>query len=231
VWNTPLTELEIFRMYQADDLSVIRPGNLIAYWPLSSQYGSSGGSPDRMGRYPLTVFSGTVAPSAEEPPVLSSTVIRVSWANLSGAAPGSIINPSFIGASTTLYAPIVPVDMPVGYIAPTTTMYAPTVLVEVDARLSFIGPSTIVVAPKLAQPIVNVTLPVISGTATEGLVVSCSTGTWTGTPPLTFAYQWRLCDSGGAACANITGATNPSYIVQAADVGGTLRCVVTASDL
>jgi hypothetical protein len=101
----------------------------------------------------------------------------------------------------------------------------------VDLFIGFRPPETLVVSPKLAVTIVALTNPVIEGTATAGMVLKASPGTWSGTPPLTFAYQWRRCNSGGTGCSDIAGATGPEYIVQAADVGGTIRVVVTATDL
>ena len=76
---------------------------------------------------------------------------------------------------------------------------------------------------------VNSVLPVVSGSAQQGQTLTSSTGTWSGAPT-SYAYQWRRCDSGGANCAAISGATTSSYAVQGADVGATLRSRVTASN-
>lgn len=81
--------------------------------------------------------------------------------------------------------------------------------------------TAIVVAPSAP---VNTSVPVISGTATVGATLSSSTGTWTGFPTPTYAYQWQR------GTTNISGATSSSYTVQAADAGSTLRCVVTATN-
>ncbi len=79
-------------------------------------------------------------------------------------------------------------------------------------------------------PPVNTDLPVISGTVTDGETLSATDGTWTGTPTITYAHQWRLCDSGGSNCADIPGATDATYALTSGDVGGTLRVVVTATN-
>jgi hypothetical protein len=83
----------------------------------------------------------------------------------------------------------------------------------------------------LAQTVpTNTSLPAISGTATEGQTLAASTGSWTGTTPITFSYEWRRCDGDGAHCAPIGAATNATHVLQAADVGSRLRVEVTASN-
>ncbi len=76
----------------------------------------------------------------------------------------------------------------------------------------------------------NTSPPTISGTAREGERLSATSGTWSGTEPIAYAYQWRRCDSGGGGCADIASATGESYTVTSADVGSTLRVAVTASN-
>lgn len=71
---------------------------------------------------------------------------------------------------------------------------------------------------------VNTALPVISGTTTEGQSLSVSNGSWESVSALSYSYQW---ERGGTA---IAGATSSSYTLQAADVGSTLICVVTATN-
>jgi hypothetical protein len=73
------------------------------------------------------------------------------------------------------------------------------------------------------QPPVNLTPPVLSGTAQQGHDLSCSDGTWMFSPT-SYARKWRR---DGAA---IGGATGTSYTVQAADVGHQLTCSVAASN-
>ena len=76
----------------------------------------------------------------------------------------------------------------------------------------------------------NVTLPTISGTAQAGQTLTASTGTWAGTQPITYTYQWQRCDSAGATCAAIANATAGTYAATATDVGKTLRVVVAAKN-
>lgn len=72
--------------------------------------------------------------------------------------------------------------------------------------------------------------PQLSGTARLGQQLTVTSGSWSGTPAPTYAYRWQRCDSAGASCADIPGATAQSYTVVAADVGGRLQAVVTASN-
>jgi hypothetical protein len=79
------------------------------------------------------------------------------------------------------------------------------------------------------SPPANSELPVISGTARQGQTLSTSTGTWANSPT-SYGYQWRACDSLGANCANITGATSSTYVLTTAEVGKTIRVIVTATN-
>lgn len=87
--------------------------------------------------------------------------------------------------------------------------------------------STGVIQGRATAP-TNTTPPTISGEAREGAALSASRGRWSGTTPMTFTYQWQRCDPNGGNCSNVIGATQPTYTLTAADVGRTLRVVVTA---
>lgn len=71
---------------------------------------------------------------------------------------------------------------------------------------------------------VNTATPVVSGTAAVGQTLSCSTGTWTGEPTLTYSYAWLRNGS------PIPGASTSTYGVQVADQGTGLTCQVTATN-
>ena len=79
-------------------------------------------------------------------------------------------------------------------------------------------------------PPVVATIPAITGTASRGQLLTASTGTWTGFPAPSFAYQWRQCDSAGANCSDIGGATASTYTVLVGDQGKTIRVTVTATN-
>jgi hypothetical protein len=61
-----------------------------------------------------------------------------------------------------------------------------------------------------------------------GKTIKTSTGSWTGTTPMSFTYQWRRCDASGAACVDVPGANGSKYTLVTADGGRTMRVVVTA---
>ena len=79
------------------------------------------------------------------------------------------------------------------------------------------------------SPPASTSPPAISGTAQDGRTLTASTGSWSGSPT-SYAYEWQRCDTSGAACAAIAGATSASYAAQTVDVGSTLRVAVTASN-
>jgi hypothetical protein len=80
-------------------------------------------------------------------------------------------------------------------------------------------------------PVANAPGPSINGGASPqtGQQLSATNGSWTGAGAV-FTYQWSRCDSAGNGCSNISGATVQTYAVLSADVGHTLRVVVTASN-
>ena len=74
----------------------------------------------------------------------------------------------------------------------------------------------------------NTAPPLITGTAQVGRVLSATTGSWTGTTPMTFAFQWMRCNREN--CRVIPGATNSRYRLTAADEGRFMRVRVTATN-
>jgi hypothetical protein len=88
-------------------------------------------------------------------------------------------------------------------------------------------PTPVVAAAKPA----NTASPTVSGTAKRGQTLTASPGSWGGTQPISYAYQWQRCDASGGGCGNISGARSQSYILTSSDVGKTIRVVVTATNV
>jgi concanavalin A-like lectin/glucanase superfamily protein len=72
--------------------------------------------------------------------------------------------------------------------------------------------------------------PSVSGLAQDGQTLSAGPGAWSGTQPIAYAFQWELCDASGLNCGAISGATGSAYVVSAADVGGRIQVLVTATN-
>jgi hypothetical protein len=66
--------------------------------------------------------------------------------------------------------------------------------------------------------------PFVEGIAQVGEPLVCQPGQWSGTGPVSVAYQWT------AAGTAIEGATSPVYVPFAEQAGQSLACVVSASD-
>ena len=74
----------------------------------------------------------------------------------------------------------------------------------------------------------NEVAPTISGRPqTETLVAE--PGSWTGSTPMTYTYEWQRCNGAGEDCAAIAGRT-ASHELGSHDVGSTLRVKVVASN-
>jgi hypothetical protein len=74
----------------------------------------------------------------------------------------------------------------------------------------------------------NTNAPSISGTLSPGATLHGDAGTWTGTQPITFTFQWLRCDARGGNCIELGGQTSDSYTLRNADSGHTLRIRVVA---
>jgi hypothetical protein len=75
------------------------------------------------------------------------------------------------------------------------------------------------------SPPSNTSRPPVTGAPTAGARLSASAGTWSGTTPISFGYQWQRCDP---SCENVAGATDSSYTLVTGDLGAHVRVVVTA---
>jgi hypothetical protein len=90
-------------------------------------------------------------------------------------------------------------------------------------------------SPTGSGPPKNTKEPTISGNAQEGQTLTASTGSWSGSSPMTFSYQWVRCGldggkSDGSGCATTAGATTSKYVLSSADVNRRIRVKVTAKN-
>jgi len=69
----------------------------------------------------------------------------------------------------------------------------------------------------------NTTAPVVSGIVEVGQTLTSTTGTWTGTPPIVYSYQWKR------GAINI-GTNSSTYVAVTADLEQNITCTVTATN-
>jgi Ca2+-binding RTX toxin-like protein len=75
------------------------------------------------------------------------------------------------------------------------------------------------------------TLPSITGVLARGQRLTANSGTWSGTTPMTYSYQWQRCPATGSVCTAIQTANRATYRLTAADVGKRMRVLVTADNV
>jgi hypothetical protein len=76
----------------------------------------------------------------------------------------------------------------------------------------------------------NETAPTINGNAVVGSKLTANPGTWNGSSPISFQYQWLICGAKGEACSNIGGETDKTFTVRSGDEGNTIRVKVIANN-
>ena len=74
----------------------------------------------------------------------------------------------------------------------------------------------------------NTALPSVGGTLKNGQLLSVTNGTWTGSEPISYTYQWQLCLLGN--CTNIAKATSQTFLLSGLNLGSALRAIVTAKN-
>jgi len=83
----------------------------------------------------------------------------------------------------------------------------------------------------LATPPAVTASPTVSGTAQDGQPLTAGPGSWSGTQPINYSYQWQRCGSTGANCTPIAGATTTTYTPGSTDVGSSVEVTITASNM
>jgi hypothetical protein len=104
---------------------------------------------------------------------------------------------------------------------------SPDTCVSVDsAGYGYLGKALAPSPP--AVPPTDTGAPAISGNAQVGQTLDASTGTWSGTTPISYTYQWQRCSEG--TCTDIGQATRGTYFIARSDLGHNLRVVVDAEN-
>jgi hypothetical protein len=98
------------------------------------------------------------------------------------------------------------------------------VAISAAALVALVLAATAVAAPprEVSQPTIE------GGPFYDGRTVRAGTGVWANRPT-SYAYRWQRCDANaGTNCRNIGGATDSRYRLRQADVGRSVRVLVTA---
>ena len=112
---------------------------------------------------------------------------------------------------------------------------------EISGGVQFGGGMQLTAPPTATPNIIpvvpyNTIAPVVSGSANLGQTLSCTTGTWEGTLPITYTYQWRRRSADNVnSYVNIASATSNTYVIVDADAEylpseKILSCNVTATN-
>jgi hypothetical protein len=72
--------------------------------------------------------------------------------------------------------------------------------------------------------------PIINGKDKEKSTLTASNGAWTGAAPITYKYQWEVCNAKAKECQAIRGATKNTFTITAKYVGSRIAVAVTATD-
>jgi hypothetical protein len=72
--------------------------------------------------------------------------------------------------------------------------------------------------------------PSVAGVLEQGRRLTGRSGTWLGSGPISYGFQWYRCDATGGHCSSIRGATRSGYTLVARDVGAALGLTVHATD-
>lgn len=84
--------------------------------------------------------------------------------------------------------------------------------------------------PVKSSVLANTSPPGVTGSLRVGQKLTGTSGAWTGSPPIAYHYQWYRCNSAGAHCSSVHGATAATYTLVAKDAGQTVGLTVTATD-
>ncbi|MBV9049963.1 MAG: hypothetical protein JOY58_16950, partial [Solirubrobacterales bacterium] len=80
---------------------------------------------------------------------------------------------------------------------------------------------------------INRARPTFSGVTQDGQTLTATSGTWDGTQPITYGYQWQRCDGAGLNCGKAfpsPPSSSNTYTLTDADLGHTMVAYVTATN-
>jgi PASTA domain len=80
-----------------------------------------------------------------------------------------------------------------------------------------------------ARPPLNMVVPSVSGRARPGEILVATSGEWSGTGPMSLAYQWQSCNV-AEECVDLAGEAAPVIRVTSAHLSRSLRVIVTATN-
>ena len=207
--------------------------------PIIGSSGGSGGSGSAPVNSALPAITGTAQVgqtlSTTNGTWTGATTYSWQWWKLVNPAdaPGAAGSSAIVGATTNSWT--IPDASYIGFYAG-VVVTAANVYANATANNATpnAGPITAAVS---GSPPSNTAAPAVSGTPVVGNALSVSNGTWAGTPPITYTYQWwKLVNAGdapGAAGSSaIAGATTNSWTIpDASYVGLYLAAVVTATNI
>ena len=99
---------------------------------------------------------------------------------------------------------------------------------NVDGSATAASNATATIASAVSGRPRNTSLPSISGSLSQGATLHGDPGTWSGSQPITFAFQWLRCDARGGNCIELSGQNDDAYTLRDGDSGRTLRIRVVA---
>jgi hypothetical protein len=84
--------------------------------------------------------------------------------------------------------------------------------------------------PQAPLPPAATAAPTVTGAPMVDQTLTATTGTWSGSAPLTVGLEWLRCDADSENCQGL-GITTDTYTVGAVDIGKTIRVKITAANL
>ncbi len=113
------------------------------------------------------------------------------------------------------------------------TKYVRLVVTDASGQTATVEHNVVVVTSASPPPPMspkNAVAPSVSGAAQVGQRLTASSGSWSGSTPLNYSYQWQDCNASGESCTDVKGATSATYSVAEGDVGHTMRILVTVAN-